>query len=39
LRQTIEWFRDQVPLSDEVLESLTPRSWEQEKAEEWMMAL
>jgi UDP-glucose 4-epimerase len=39
LRQTIEWFRDQVPLSDEVLGGLTPRSWEQEKAEEWMMAL
>jgi UDP-glucose 4-epimerase len=38
LARTIDWFRTHVPLNDDVLESLTPRNWEQEVAEPWMTA-
>ena len=36
---TIEWFRENVPLSKDVMQSLTLRNWENEKPEAWMTAL
>jgi UDP-glucose 4-epimerase len=38
LARTIDWFRSHVLLSDDVLQSLSPRNWEQEVAEPWMTA-
>ena len=39
LSHTIEWFRTHIPLSEEVMQSLTPQNWEPEKTESWMAAL
>jgi UDP-glucose 4-epimerase len=36
LARTVDWFRGHVPLSEDVLQSLSPRNWEQEGAEPWM---
>jgi len=36
LRRTIPWYREQVPLSPQLLDSLTPENWTQVPAEEWM---
>jgi len=37
LARTIDWFRNHVPLSDDVLQNLSPQNWEgEEGAEAWM---
>jgi len=38
LRMTFDWFRNNVPLSDAVLASMEPRSWETTEAEPWLQA-
>ena len=38
LARTIDWFREHVHLSAEVLKSLIPQNWEQETSESWMAA-
>lgn len=38
LRMTFEWFRDNIPLTDEIFTSMEPRSWEETQAEEWLKA-
>jgi UDP-glucose 4-epimerase len=37
LKRTIAWFRNHVPLSDEVLNSLSPQYWDLEEGEPWMI--
>lgn len=36
LKLTLEWFRDNVPLTDEVFTSMESRSWEETEAEPWL---
>lgn len=36
LRMTIEWFRDNVPVTEEVLASMTPENWKDNPSEPWL---
>ena len=38
LARTVDWFRTHVPLSDDVMQSLSQQNWEEEEAEPWMTA-
>lgn len=38
LLKTLEWFRENIPLTDEVFASMEPRSWEETEAEQWLQA-
>jgi len=38
LVRTIDWFRANVPVCEDVLRHLSPQNWEQEKGEPWMIA-
>jgi UDP-glucose 4-epimerase len=39
LARTVAWFRENVPVTDEVLASLAPQNWQEREAEPWMSAL
>ena len=39
LALTVDWFRKNVPLSEELFESMQPRNWEQSGVEPWMIDL
>ncbi len=38
MRMTFDWFRDNVPLTDEVFASMEPMCWEETEAEPWLQA-
>jgi len=39
LRLTLEWFRDHVPRTTDVMQTLSARNWAEEQTEPWMAAL
>lgn len=36
LRKTIDWFQENVPVTEEVLASMTPKNWEEASSESWL---
>ncbi len=39
LARTVAWFRDNVPVTQEILDSMEPRSWDSLEPEAWLAAL
>ena len=39
LSRTLDWFRENVPLTQKVLASIEPENWDSLKAESWMQNL